>query len=740
MDYNNISSCNDYNDNDDDNRSTTISLRLSDISLETEKLLSDIIFQEVEEVEAKAKGVAGNTSSNNRRQQQSVTLTRVVQEEENGIKDGDEGGPNMTSSSRNNTNTNKLQRRSSILSMNTSIMSQDTADQILKSFLKISSDNNNNNNNNNYNNEQQQQQPAPGTSSSTTSSSSASPAGMMRSSSIDSNLFDEPFDQKTFFDDFDENHDDGYDDVQEKQKEIIKPIEVVSVETIHEFSNETKETKKLHEDVLAAEMEALSFDHKQKFIFDVHGMPSMIDDDSGTTENNEMFMLQQLEEELTEENIYQRNGNTTLDHDNGCAFREAQQINPDYVNSKEFRLSFLNAWMFYVDRNGKDDYVKKVVKEAARMIALHFYVKKDLFGNGEIIGRDVKLTDLNDDDREVLNNTNLVVEIVFIIFVLFGTFSTVFAAAMDSGAMQIMQNRDAAGRRVILHAPGQYSYKKLENWLRAKWYISSIIWKDQDCNNRKFGTVWINHLRGFVEQRESFETIKKLMVTTVSFPLVCKAFHWCYNDESMKALVAAKMVHFLHKYGRGRFLDHCIPDHDELCFRLETFGIPIDRKNFLPNGHLGLGRYEEWIKSRESLEASQKESNDYLSYDIDTTITIRKLDVLFGRGKSSREHVGNLRCGLLVESHLQEYNTATRFAKTQLSVKIVDMIIDAGGRFLKKDTKEGEWQEVDNESARDKRKHEKRRPPSPSHQEPGDEDHKYQKAPEGYIGRPEATS
>ena len=69
--------------------------------------------------------------------------------------------------------------------------------------------------------------------------------------------------------------------------------------------------------------------------------------------------------------------------------------------------------------------------------------------------------------------------------------------------------------------------------------------------------------------------------------------------------------------------------------------------------------------------------------------------------------------------------------------------------------KEGEWQEVDNESARDKvshffrhirskavpkRKHEKRRPPSPSHQEPGDEDHKYQKAPEGYIGRPEATS
>ena len=75
------------------------------------------------------------------------------------------------------------------------------------------------------------------------------------------------------------------------------------------------------------------------------------------------------------------------------------------------------------------------------------------------------------------------------------------------------------------------------------------------------------------------------------------------------------------------------------------------------------------------------------------------MDVLFGRGKSSREHVGNLRCGLLVESHLQEYNTATKFEKTQLSVKIVDMITDAGGRFLKKDTKVGS--DVHNQSNTD---------------------------------------
>jgi hypothetical protein len=462
MDYNN-----DYNDNDnDDDQSTIINLRLSDISIETEKLISDIIFQEVE----------SNTKGCPR---PSVTLTRLEEEEhENGNEEGD-GGPSSSNSSSRNRNSNK-QRRSSILSMRTSIMSQDTADQILKSFLEISSNNNSNSNSNSNSNEQHQlQQPMVTSSSSSSFAAEHSSihsrmsrlsiavvdpsifgdggtpiiydnnkrnknSNMTPENDIISNnssrysisrdtleLFDKPFDQKTFFDNFDEN----YDDDEEHEQEMIKPIEVVSAETSHEFNNGTKETQKIHEDVLAAEIEKLSFDHKQKFIFDVHGMSSMMNDSSngihnsranGTSDNNEMIMLQQLEEELTEEKLYQNNnesGNTsTLDHDNGYAFREAQKINPDYANSKEFRLTFLNAWMFYVDKNGKEDYVKEVAKEAARNIALNFYVKKDLFGNGEILGRDVKLTDLNDDDREgtyctiwirsqyynVLNNTNLV--------------------------------------------------------------------------------------------------------------------------------------------------------------------------------------------------------------------------------------------------------------------------------------------------------------------------------------------
>ena len=68
-----------------------------------------------------------------------------------------------------------------------------------------------------------------------------------------------------------------------------------------------------------------------------------------------------------------------------------------------------------------------------------------------------------------------------------------------------------------------------------------------------------------------------------------------------------------------------------------------------------------------------------------TILAIRKSDVLFGRGKNSREHPGTMRCAILVENHLHEYNTASKVEKTFLSIKLVDMVHNSGGRFLKKD-------------------------------------------------------
>jgi len=75
--------------------------------------------------------------------------------------------------------------------------------------------------------------------------------------------------------------------------------------------------------------------------------------------------------------------------------------------------------------------------------------------------------------------------------------------------------------------------------------------------------------------------------------------------------------------------------------------------------------------------------------DIDTVpvpvITIvRKFDVLFGKGKT-RKHVGNLRCAYLVEQHEIEYENANKIDKTLIASKIVNIVKENNGRFLKND-------------------------------------------------------
>ena len=56
-------------------------------------------------------------------------------------------------------------------------------------------------------------------------------------------------------------------------------------------------------------------------------------------------------------------------------------------------------------------------------------------------------------------------------------------------------------------------------------------------------------------------------------------------------------------------------------------------------------------------------------------------DVLFGRRK---EHPGNLRLRVLVESLAAEYDAATRGRKKQLTALVIQEIEQNGGRFLEK--------------------------------------------------------
>jgi hypothetical protein len=516
-------------------------------------------------------------------------------------------------------------------------------------------------------------------------------------------MFDRPFDDYDHNDDTKSsfssmNHNTGQ----------VKPVEVLSNECKQMYGKETYNVQHVQEEALAKEMELLSFTHRSKINFDVHGIIPMTSSGNGGNINGNMDMnvggmggmggstsngngnglvdddvdkyLKQLDDQL-------KNAVHINENDNGkgnekvMAFMEAQKMNPNYVNSKEFRLMFLRMYSdcgcsdtdpTAQNSNNRTTYD---VSKAKDKLLLHFQIKKQIFGNknNDVLGRDVRLSDLDSNDR----------------------------IAMNSGAFQIMPERDTAGRAIILYAPGQRIYNQIENWMKAMWYLMYVVAKDID--NQLLGVCIVVYFRGFTTVRDTFEQAQKLTVVRDAIPNKVVALHYCYQDESMIALITAQKVHFLTRNLRSRLRDHYSTDHNEICFQLETYGIPIDKEILLPNGHLGMKWYNEWITIRQSLEevatAEQQQqvatttgvlssnSNSNSINHIGINITPRKFDVLFGRGRTTREHVGNLRCAHLVEMHQLEYEKCSKSEKTELAKRIVTMIKECNGRFLKKDRK-----------------------------------------------------
>jgi hypothetical protein len=77
-------------------------------------------------------------------------------------------------------------------------------------------------------------------------------------------------------------------------------------------------------------------------------------------------------------------------------------------------------------------------------------------------------------------------------------------------------------------------------------------------------------------------------------------------------------------------------------------------------------------------------------------------DVLYGRGGWTNTNPGNIFFRALVDEYRMEYATAGRGNKTGVSVKIVRLIRNSQGRFLKKDEDDDLWFEVGDQKAIEK--------------------------------------
>ena len=163
---------------------------------------------------------------------------------------------------------------------------------------------------------------------------------------------------------------------------------------------ESEDEIALAEKVLSQELEKLSLDEHEKIVLGVHGFSSNNCEDIESEPHRIDAMIKEMDKEIAA---------ITNDKE---PLEKARSINAEYVDNQKFRLMFLRAESYDV-------------RAAAEMIVSHFVVKERLFGDGEILGRDVRMSDLNRRDL----------------------------AFLELGFAQVFPVRDAAGRTIVAMSP-----------------------------------------------------------------------------------------------------------------------------------------------------------------------------------------------------------------------------------------------------------------------------------------------
>jgi len=181
--------------------------------------------------------------------------------------------------------------------------------------------------------------------------------------------------------------------------------------------------------------------------------------------------------------------------------------------------------------------------------------------------------------------------------------------------------------------------------------------------------------------------IQKMFQCYEGCPMKIAAMHSCHDSVSAKQYVTGFQL-FLHQEDRSRNRPHISASREEIDFELRTFGIPTHDFPTNEEETLVLDRHNEWMKAQRAMEQSAKPSDD----ENGPIKLPRRFDVLFGRGRYTREHTGNLRAAHLVEMYQTRYEAANKFEKTEIAERVVAIIHESYGRFLK-------WEDGDSDGA-----------------------------------------
>jgi len=329
----------------------------------------------------------------------------------------------------------------------------------------------------------------------------------------------------------------------------------------------------------------------------------------------------------------------------GTVYEVAEAMDRQFVTNQDFRLMFLRS-------------VRYDPKAAAEQIIKFLDLKRGLFGQSKLVSK-ITLEDLTENDIEYLK----------------------------SGSIQILPERDSAGRKVVLDLAHLRDFD-VADIERARFYIFHSL---AECDETQ-RTGITNIALVLASDRKMKKGYTGRMY---DMPIFYAVLYACTDNYQHYAL-SSVAIYRLPVILRPRFRVHYAPSFEKCHEILARVGIPID---LLPSSTDSFPTKEchaKWFEQRCQME--QK-----LARSLGQSIAgeYAKTDVLFG---FRSEHDGNIRFRNIVKSKQESYEEANKGGKTTIAMSVVDHIKLCGGRFLKLDSDDN-WQEVPDLEARNKVAH-----------------------------------
>eukprot|EP00980_Cylindrotheca_fusiformis_P017567 scaffold5516_cov105-Cylindrotheca_fusiformis.AAC.1 len=405
--------------------------------------------------------------------------------------------------------------------------------------------------------------------------------------------------------------------------------------------------------LLAAELEKLSFEERERVYEDVHGVSDAIQETPELIAN----CLEQLNHEI--DSIKNKD-----------AYKQARLQSPSLLTNQEYRLAFLRSTLFNTN------------KAALHLVQYSAY-KMEFMGTEQPAKHQIALEDLGPVATRILK---------------FGSF-------------QVLPNRDSKGRAVVVFSPSVLepvmdAYEDpVPMMVKAIWYSMSTLSEDEET--QKMGVVCVLNMSGVSERHKKHhrELLWRLTVIGQFLPLRVGCLHCCCTSSSdftsallsIVASAANPIVRVRTRIHNG--------SHTECLYKLVSFGIPIEEFPFTADGGVQLTNHAEWMGKRRKKEAYLRKYPP-----IEGAVDLpSNNDVLWGRKNHIYRHPGNRILRELVESYDDEYNRLSRDGKTKLADRIVSVVQGLCGRFLKLDKESGMWVVVPDSEAREKVTHRFRR-------------------------------